>query len=116
PYRDLAQGFRQGTDTPRDLLERCLTTIQARDSELHAFSCLAVTRARLAADASTQRWRAGQPLSDIDGMPIGVKDIIETHDMPTGMGTPLYDGWMSRRDAASVQALRAAGAVIVGKT
>jgi len=115
-YSELVQRFRQGTDTPRDLLERCLSTIESRDDELHAFACLAVARARLAADASTQRWRSGNPRSEIDGMPVGIKDIIETHDMPTGMGTPLYDGWMSRRDAASVQALRAAGAVIVGKT
>ena len=49
-------------------------------------------------------------------MPIGIKDVIETADMPTGMGSPLYDGWRSGHDSASVHALREAGAVIVGKT
>jgi Asp-tRNA(Asn)/Glu-tRNA(Gln) amidotransferase A subunit family amidase len=49
-------------------------------------------------------------------MPIGIKDIIETADMPTGMGSPLFDGWSSGRDAAAVAALREAGAVILGKT
>ncbi len=49
-------------------------------------------------------------------MPVGVKDIIETFDMPTQMGSPLYEGWCSQRDAASVTALREAGAVVVGKT
>ncbi len=49
-------------------------------------------------------------------MPVGIKDIIETIDMPTENGSPLFTGWRSERDAASVAALREAGAVIVGKT
>jgi len=49
-------------------------------------------------------------------MPVGIKDIIETVDMPTEMGSPLYAGWRSEKDAASVRALRDAGAVILGKT
>ena len=52
----------------------------------------------------------------IDGMPIGIKDIIETADMPTENGSPLFAGFRSERDGASVAALREAGAVIVGKT
>ena len=72
--------------------------------------------ARRASDASTERWRAGRPLLPIDGMPMGIKDIIETADMPTGQGSPLFTGWESGRDAASVAALREAGAVILGKT
>ena len=72
--------------------------------------------ARVAADQATARWRDGKPLSPIDGMPIGIKDIIETIDMPTEQGSPLFVGWRTERDAASVVALREAGAVIVGKT
>ena len=49
-------------------------------------------------------------------MPVGIKDIIETVDMPTEMGSPLFAGWRSQKDAACVSALRQAGAVIVGKT
>ena len=49
-------------------------------------------------------------------MPVGIKDIIETVDMPTEMGSPLFAGWRSEKDAASVRALRDAGAVILGKT
>ena len=66
--------------------------------------------------ASTARWRDGKPLSPIDGMPVGIKDIIDTADMPTEMGSPLFAGWRSEKDAACVSALRQAGAVIVGKT
>lgn len=49
-------------------------------------------------------------------MPVGVKDVIETADMPTGMGSALFAGWRSGRDSASVKALREAGVIIVGKT
>jgi Asp-tRNA(Asn)/Glu-tRNA(Gln) amidotransferase A subunit family amidase len=49
-------------------------------------------------------------------MPLGVKDVIETADMPTGMGSPLFAGWQSGRDSASVKALREAGGIILGKT
>jgi len=55
-------------------------------------------------------------LSPIDGMPVGIKDIIETADMPTEQGSPLFKGWRSVRDSATVSALREAGAVVVGKT
>src|SRR5262249_60182930 len=67
-------------------------------------------------DQSSARWRAGRPRSKIDGMPIGIKDIIETADMPTENGSPLFAGFRSERDGASVAALREAGAVLVGKT
>ena len=66
--------------------------------------------------ASSARWRGGKPLSPIDGMPLGIKDIIETADMPTENGSPLFAGFRSERDAASVAALREAGGVILGKT
>ena len=52
----------------------------------------------------------------VDGCPIGIKDIMDTRDMPTQMGSAVYAGWQPRYDAACVQALRAGGAVIVGKT
>src|SRR5205807_6813220 len=65
---------------------------------------------------ATKRWRAMRPLSPIDGMPVAIKDIIETADMSTEQGSPLFVGWRTGRDAASVAALREAGAVILGKT
>jgi Asp-tRNA(Asn)/Glu-tRNA(Gln) amidotransferase A subunit family amidase len=72
--------------------------------------------AREAADASTARWKAGKPLSPIDGMPMGIKDLLETKDMPTQMGCKAYEGNFPKRDNAAVLALREAGAVILGKT
>ena len=52
----------------------------------------------------------------VDGMPIAVKDVIETADMPTGQGSPMWEGNATRRDSAAVRALREAGGVILGKT
>jgi Asp-tRNA(Asn)/Glu-tRNA(Gln) amidotransferase A subunit family amidase len=108
--------FRSGADTPRDFLERCLARMDEWEGKIHAFVSTNNPAARAAADTSSARWRAGRPLSPIDGMPIGIKDIIETADLPTEQGSPLFKGWRSVRDSAGVAALREAGAVIVGKT
>src|SRR5262245_57229922 len=116
PFLAQTSRFASGAESPRDFLEGCLAEVEAREPKVGAFVTLSLDAARAAADRSTKRWRAGAPLSPIDGMPVGIKDIIETADMPTEMGSPLFAGWRSQKDAASVAALRAAGAVIVGKT
>ncbi len=108
--------FLDGSDTPRAFLERCLETIAAREPEIQAFAYINESGARDAADASTARYRAGLPLSPIDGCPIAVKDSIETIDMPTEMNSPIFKGWMAGRDAACIYALRRCGAAILGKT
>jgi Asp-tRNA(Asn)/Glu-tRNA(Gln) amidotransferase A subunit family amidase len=108
--------FETGSDTPRAFLERCLDAIAKFEPEIGAFVHLEIENARAAADRSSERRRQGRTLSQIDGMPVGIKDIIETSDMPTQMGSPLYAGWQSGRDGASVAALREAGAIILGKT
>lgn len=111
-----APAFRAGDDTPRDLLERCIAVIEARDGELQAFVTLNLDGARAAADAATARYVAGNPRSPVDGLPIGLKDIIETADMATQCGSPIYAGFEGGRDAPVAAALRRGGAVIVGKT
>jgi Asp-tRNA(Asn)/Glu-tRNA(Gln) amidotransferase A subunit family amidase len=116
PYLAASAKFASGADSPSDLLARCLHAFEAWEPRIGAFVNLNVEGARAAAKASSERWRAGRPLSAIDGMPIAIKDVIETVDMPTEMGSPLYAGWQSNKDAAVVVALREAGAVILGKT
>lgn len=115
-FSEAAAGFRDGSDTPRAFLERCIKSIEEFEPGIGAFVELNLAGARLAADAATERWKAGAELSLIDGMPVGIKDIMETADMVTEQGSPLFAGWRSGRDAAAVVALREAGAVIVGKT
>jgi len=116
PWIATTAAFRAGTDDPRAALERRIATIEAREPEVGAFVITDLGRARADADAASARWAAGTPLSAIDGMPLGIKDIMETADMPTEQGSPLFAGWRGGRDSAAVVALREAGAVIVGKT
>src|SRR5262252_8180038 len=115
-FHDAIARFRDGSDTPRAYLERCLETIGKREPVVQAFVVVNEAGGRAAADASTTRWRDGRPLSPIDGLPIGIKDLLETKDMPTQMGCEAYRGNFPKRDNAAVWALRQAGAVILGKT
>jgi Asp-tRNA(Asn)/Glu-tRNA(Gln) amidotransferase A subunit family amidase len=99
-FHDAAPKFCDGGDTPRAYLERCLATIAAREPVVRAYAALNADGARAAADASTARWKAGEPLSPIDGLPISIKDLLETKDMPTQMGCEAYRGNFPRDNAA----------------
>ena len=117
PYLSASTGLREAAPTRRAIFSNAASPISRRSSPGSAPSSISTSTARAAAaDRATARWREGRPLSKIDGMPVGIKDIIETADMPTENGSPLFAGFRSERDAASVAALREAGAVIVGKT
>ena len=116
PFHTVLSAFSAGSDTPRAYLERCIERIESLEGAVGAFVHRSYAEARAASDQSTGRWASGKPLSRIDGMPVGVKDIIETVDAPTQHGSPIYTGAHSGRDAASVWAMRRAGAVSVGKT
>lgn len=115
-FGNAVPAFMDGSDTPRAYLERCIETIETREPDVNAFVGLNLDGARQAADASTARYRDGHPLSELDGMPVGIKDVFETEDMPMQVGSPIFEGWSSGWDAACVYALRKAGAAIVGKT
>ena len=115
-FHDATPRFADGTDTPRAYLERCLEAVAAREPVVRAWAALNEAGARGAADASAARWPSGRPLSPIDGLPIGIKDLLETRDMPTEMGCEAYRGNFPKRDNAAVWALRQAGAVVLGKT
>src|SRR5437660_1284885 len=82
-FADARRNFAAGSDSPRAFVERSLARIADRDQAVRAFVHLDSIGARAAADAATRRYREGRPRSPIDGMPIGLKDIFETHDMPT---------------------------------
>lgn len=116
PFHSALASFESGEDTPLAYLERCLDVIAARDPVVQAWVVVNEEGARRQAEASSQRWRDGRPFSAIDGMPVGVKDLLETCDMPTQMGCAAYAGNFPRRDNAAVWALRQAGAVVLGKT
>lgn len=109
-------GFLDGKSSPRAYLERCLETIARREPEVKAFVCMNVEGARRTADESTKRYKDKRPLSPVDGMPIAVKDMFDTEDMPTEYNSPIFKGNQTPYDAASVFWLRRGGALILGKT
>lgn len=115
-FFDHTSRFRSGHDDPLQYLERCIGVVKQREATVKAWAVLNDDEARKAAARSAERWRAGAPLSPIDGMPIGIKDLVETKDMPTQMGCAAFKGNFPKRDSALVRALRDAGAVILGKT
>lgn len=115
-FGDAVQAFRDGRESPRDRLEACLDRIDVSNPDIQAFVTLTVDDARAAADAATRRYRHGTPLSVIDGLPLGLKDIIQTAGVATQSGSPIYDGWTPERDAPVAAALKRAGATLVGKT
>ena len=112
---ELRSALAVGETSCEAIVRDCLARIDARENEIHAWANLdpdlALRQAR-ALDA------AGAPARDrpLHGVPIGVKDIIDTADLPTEMGSPIYCSHRPLTDAACVALLRAAGAVILGKT
>lgn len=105
---EIAAGRRRSEDIVRD----CLARIAAREPTVRAW-------VHLDADAALAQARAcdrERPRSPLHGLPIAVKDIFDTADMPTAYGSPIYAGHRPARDAVAVALLRAAGAVVLGKT
>ncbi|MFF0519684.1 amidase [Actinomadura nitritigenes] len=105
--------LRSGAATAAGLLDRALESI---DPTLNAFVTVDAEGAAAAARAADEELAAGRDRGPLHGVPVAVKDIIDVAGLPTGMGSAHFDGYVADRDAACVARLRAAGAVIVGKT
>lgn len=109
---EVVRGIKAGDFTAEAVTRACLDRIAARDGAVKAWAFvdpeLALRQAR-ALDAGPIR-------GSLHGVPIGVKDVIDTADMPTQMGSPIYQGHQPKADASCVALVRAAGAVILGKT
>ena len=101
---------------PRRWSRACLDRIAAREDEVQAWEHLDPDLALAQARDADAALRAGEASGPLHGVPVGVKDIIDTADMPTENGSPIFTGRRPDRDAPCVAALRSAGAVIMGKT
>lgn len=113
----LAEAYRSGTVTPVDVLERTLDRVADRNPAINALAYLDTEGARAAAAASARRWAAGTPRSDLDGVPVTVKDSVHTIGMPWRHGCAANrDLPDSTFDAPPAARLKEAGAVIIGKT
>jgi Asp-tRNA(Asn)/Glu-tRNA(Gln) amidotransferase A subunit family amidase len=109
---EAARAIQAGRLTSESLVAACLERIAARDGELAAWVHVDA-KASLAQARELDRQSSRGPLH---GIPVGIKDIIDTEDMPTEHGSPIYRGNRPQADAAAVALLRQAGCVILGKT
>ncbi|HEX2256523.1 MAG TPA: amidase [Afifellaceae bacterium] len=108
----LARGELRATDYAGAYLKR----IDAREEEVKAWRFVDRDLAMKRAEAAEAHRKRGRPVGPLHGVPVGLKDIIDTNDMPTENGTVIDAGRRPRKDAALVARLRAAGAIILGKT
>jgi Asp-tRNA(Asn)/Glu-tRNA(Gln) amidotransferase A subunit family amidase len=113
---DAARLIRDGVIGAEQLVAACLERITETDADVQAWTFLDADHA-LAQARAADAWRLeGRPTGPLHGVPVGLKDIIDTADMPTENGSVLHAGRTPSRDATVVTMLRAAGAVIMGKT
>jgi Asp-tRNA(Asn)/Glu-tRNA(Gln) amidotransferase A subunit family amidase len=100
--------IREGKLRPEALMDATLDHIAKRDPSVKAFAHFDPARARAAA--------ASAKPGPLQGVPIGVKDVLDTADMPSQYGSPIWAGWQPRADSAAVAWARAGGGVVIGKT
>jgi aspartyl-tRNA(Asn)/glutamyl-tRNA(Gln) amidotransferase subunit A len=113
----LARLYRSGQASPVEAAQAALDRIARVDPVLRAFVVVDSEAALASARASTERWRAGKPLSVIDGVPASIKDLILTKGWPTRRGSATIDPQQPWDvDAPATARLREAGAVLLGKT
>jgi Asp-tRNA(Asn)/Glu-tRNA(Gln) amidotransferase A subunit family amidase len=113
---DAARAIREGSISAEQLTEACLARVREADRAIEAWAYLDPEHALKQARARDQDRREGRPAGPLHGVPVGIKDIFDTEDMPTEDGSVLHAGRMPDHDATAVAMLRAAGAVILGKT
>src|SRR2546425_7555242 len=114
--RKAAEGVRAGRVSPIDLVEACLARIRGLDDRLTAWSFVDADGARVTARERQREARAGRLRGPLHGVPIGVKDIFDVAGMPTTGGARPFAHTRPAVDSTAVARLRAAGAIIVGKT
>jgi len=108
--------FASGRLTSVELVKSCLARIEETDGAIHAWAYLDPQSALEQAAECDRRRKAGMAMGPLHGIPVGLKDIIDTADMPTQRGSSIFEGRQTDTDARIVEHLREAGAVIMGKT
>jgi len=116
PAVDLAAGIAAGDYSAREVATAFLDRIAETDGELNAFLAVDTPGALAAADAVDAARAAGETLGPLAGVPVAVKDVIATEGLVTTCGSRILEGWIPPYDATVTAHLRAAGAVIIGKT
>ena len=113
---DAAAEIARGAIAAEDYVQACLDRIAAVEKDVQAFIHLDTDYALSQARALDAHRTSGRPLGPLHGVPVAIKDIFDTADFPTEYGSPIHKGRRPHDDCAAVARLRAAGAVIIGKT
>ena len=111
-----AAGIRSKKFTSEELISDCLNRLNSREDDIQAWSYINAEHALEQAKKADKYRNEGGSLGPLHGVPIGIKDVIDTEDMPTENGSPIYEGRRPQKDALCIAALRRAGAIIFGKT
>jgi aspartyl-tRNA(Asn)/glutamyl-tRNA(Gln) amidotransferase subunit A len=112
----LAARIRSRALSPVEVTDAVLRRMDRLEPYIHAFCAPAHDLARATAKAVERRIMAGEPIGPLAGVPIGIKDLVATKDLPTVMGSPLYRNFTPDEDDIVVERLKHADAVIIGKT
>lgn len=113
---EAARQIAAGEITAVQLMQDCLDRIALREPDVQAWAYIDPDYAMAQARAADEQLQEGKGVGPLHGVPVGIKDIIDTADMPTENGSALFQGRRTNHDATCVAALRAAGAIIMGKT
>jgi aspartyl-tRNA(Asn)/glutamyl-tRNA(Gln) amidotransferase subunit A len=112
----LLAAYRARSLSPVEVLDALAERIERLDPELGAFTTLCLERARVEALAAEALYREGGEARPLEGVPFGVKDLFDTAEVRTTYGSPMFSDHVPERDAEAVRRVRAAGAILVGKT
>lgn len=113
---EAAQAVRGGDLGSEDLTRALLERIAANEHTVQAFQWIDPARAMDLARQADRQLRSGKAVGPLHGIPVGIKDIIETQGIPTTMGSPIFADHVPARSAALVRRAEAAGAFVLGKT
>jgi fatty acid amide hydrolase len=116
PAVRLSQMLARGETSARELAQAHLSRIDAIDGRVHAFAEVFRDGALADADASDARRRRGEARGPLDGLPVTIKECFDVAGRATTLGIPSWSGRIAPRDAAMVELLRGAGAVLLGRT
>ena len=115
PIHSLTARYGRGETTPSQVVEAYLDRVERLDGQVGAYVTVTRDVALAAARASDDRYRAGQPLGPLDGVPVAIKDVFCTRGVASACGSKILDGFIPPYDSTVVARLRAAGAVMLGK-
>lgn len=106
----------KGEFTAEAYVRACLDAIDSREKEIEAWVVVDRERALEQARAADRQRASGAGCGALHGLPVGIKDIIDTADLPTQNGSPIWKGHQPAKDASAVAQIRAGGGVVIGKT